>query len=108
MPPPRTPDDLAESVRRALVEDVGSGDLTATLIPATRRGTATVITRERAILCGRPYVDEVFRQLDPGVVVSWNGPVPVRGATPDVVITFVAASAVKVWSGNTSASNAAV
>jgi len=72
MPPPRTPDDLVESVRRALVEDVGSGDLTATLIPATRRGTATVITRERAILCGRPYVDEVFRQLDPGVVVSWN------------------------------------
>jgi nicotinate-nucleotide pyrophosphorylase (carboxylating) len=72
MPAPRTPDDLAESVRRALAEDVGSGDLTATLIPATRRGRATVITRERATLCGRPYVDEVFRQLDPGVVVSWN------------------------------------
>src|SRR5262245_37534665 len=72
MPAPRPPDDLVDAVRRALAEDVGSGDLTALLIPATRRGVATVITRERAVLCGRPYVDEVFRQLDPGVVVTWN------------------------------------
>ena len=72
MPAPRPPDDLTNTVRGALAEDLGPGDLTAALIPATRRGTATVITRERAVLCGRPWFDEVFRQLDPDVVVDWK------------------------------------
>ena len=63
--------DLADQVARALAEDVGSGDLTAALVPAARAGRATVITREAAVLCGRPWVDEVFRQLDPSVRVEW-------------------------------------
>jgi nicotinate-nucleotide pyrophosphorylase (carboxylating) len=67
----RVPDDLPATVRRALVEDVGSGDLTASLIAADRRGSATVITRERAVLCGRPWFDEVFRQLG-DVAVTWH------------------------------------
>jgi nicotinate-nucleotide pyrophosphorylase (carboxylating) len=58
-------------VDRALAEDVGSGDLTAALIPAHRTGRAAVITREAAILCGRPYVDASFRQIDSRVRVSW-------------------------------------
>jgi nicotinate-nucleotide pyrophosphorylase (carboxylating) len=66
------PPDLVEQVARALAEDVGSGDLTAALVPAGRMGRATVITREPAVLCGRPWVDEVFRQLDPSVRVSWE------------------------------------
>ncbi len=66
------PPDLAEQVARALAEDVGAGDLTAALVPAGRRGRATVITREAAVLCGRPWVDEVFRQLDPRVSVEWE------------------------------------
>lgn len=55
----------------ALAEDVGSGDLTAALIPAGRMGRATVITRESTIVCGVPYVEETFRQLG-GATLSWN------------------------------------
>jgi nicotinate-nucleotide pyrophosphorylase (carboxylating) len=66
------PPDLVEQVARALAEDVGSGDLTAALVPAGRMGRATVITREPAVLCGRPWVDEVIRQVDPSVRVSWE------------------------------------
>jgi len=66
------PPDLAEQVARALAEDVGGGDLTAALVPAGRHGRATVITREAAVLCGRPWFDEVFRQIDPAVNVLWD------------------------------------
>ncbi len=55
----------------ALAEDVGSGDLTAALIPAERAGRATIITREPTILCGVPYVEETFRQLG-GALLSWE------------------------------------
>jgi nicotinate-nucleotide pyrophosphorylase (carboxylating) len=65
------PSDLLLQVERALAEDVGSGDLTAALIPADRLGRATVITREAAIVCGIPYVDASFRQVDARVQVSW-------------------------------------
>jgi nicotinate-nucleotide pyrophosphorylase (carboxylating) len=65
------PPDLPDQVARALAEDVGSGDLTAALVPAGRLGRATVVTREAAVLCGRPWFDEVFRQLDPSVRVTW-------------------------------------
>jgi nicotinate-nucleotide pyrophosphorylase (carboxylating) len=66
------PADLSATVATALAEDVGSGDLTAGLIPADRRGRARIITRETAVFAGRPYVDEVFRQVDPRVQVEWN------------------------------------
>jgi nicotinate-nucleotide pyrophosphorylase (carboxylating) len=69
LPPPL---DVADQVARALAEDVGSGDLTASLVPAARTGRATVITRESAVLCGRPWVDEVFRQVDSSVRVAWD------------------------------------
>jgi nicotinate-nucleotide pyrophosphorylase (carboxylating) len=64
--------DIAAAVRRALDEDVGAGDLTAALIRASARSEAAVVCREQAILCGRPWVDEVFRQLDPQVQVTWH------------------------------------
>ena len=66
------PADLDEQVERALEEDIGSGDLTAALIPAGTRGRASVITRERAILCGAPYVDAVFTHIDPAVKIEWK------------------------------------
>jgi nicotinate-nucleotide pyrophosphorylase (carboxylating) len=69
-PPP--PEALIRDVTAALAEDVGSGDRTAALIPAQRQGRATVVTREAAVLCGRPWFDEVFRQVDPTVVVTWQ------------------------------------
>jgi len=69
---PTPPSDLAATVAVALAEDVGSGDLTAALVPAERNGRARIITREAAVLAGRPYVDEVFRQVDPRVEVEWH------------------------------------
>ncbi len=66
------PADLEEQVARALAEDVGSGDLTAALVPSDRAGRATVITREHAVLCGQPWFDAVFRQIDPSVRVLWE------------------------------------
>jgi nicotinate-nucleotide pyrophosphorylase (carboxylating) len=71
-PPIPYPKDLAAQVERALEEDIGSGDLTAALIPAARTGRASVITRESAILCGVPYVNAVFAQLDTRVLVDWQ------------------------------------
>ena len=64
--------DLVTTVERALAEDIGSGDITAQLIPASQIADATVITRESAIVCGQAWVDEVFRQVDPTVVVNWK------------------------------------
>ncbi|RME32422.1 MAG: carboxylating nicotinate-nucleotide diphosphorylase [Gammaproteobacteria bacterium] len=68
----RLPEDLQETVARALAEDVGSGDLTADLIPEECRASATVVTRESAILCGGPWFEEVFRQLDEGIDIEWH------------------------------------
>lgn len=65
-------DYIARTVTTALQEDVGSGDLTAQLIPADRVSNATVITREDATLCGQAWFDEVFRQVDSRVYVTWK------------------------------------
>ena len=64
------PADMARQVAAALAEDIGSGDLTAALIPAAKAGSATVITREPTIVCGMPYVEETFRQLG-GAALTW-------------------------------------
>ena len=66
------PSDLAQQVTTALAEDIGDGDITAQLVPAAQRVTGKVITREEATLCGRPWVTEVFRQLDPAVQLTWH------------------------------------
>jgi nicotinate-nucleotide pyrophosphorylase (carboxylating) len=64
--------DLREVVAHALAEDTGSGDVTARLVPPEQPATARVIAREAAVICGAPWVDEVFRQLDPQVTVRWQ------------------------------------
>jgi nicotinate-nucleotide pyrophosphorylase (carboxylating) len=64
--------EIEANVRRALSEDVGSGDITAQLIPAERLAKATVITREDCVVAGTAWVDAVFRQLDPRVAVHWQ------------------------------------
>ncbi len=63
---------VEENVRAALAEDIGSGDLTAALIPVDRMAEAWVISRESAVVCGRPWVDETFRQLDRSVRLVWH------------------------------------
>lgn len=66
------PTEIAKSVKLALAEDVGSGDVTADLIAAATISRATVITREDAILCGTAWFNEVFRQVNPSIQITWH------------------------------------
>lgn len=59
-------------VARALAEDVGSGDLTALLIPAKQTARARVLTREAAVIAGQPWFDACFRALDLGCAIDWQ------------------------------------
>lgn len=63
--------EIQANVRVALAEDVGSGDITAQLIPAAQAASARVITRETAVISGVAWVNEVFRQVDSSVQVRW-------------------------------------
>jgi nicotinate-nucleotide pyrophosphorylase (carboxylating) len=65
-------DDIPVAVARALEEDIGSGDISAQLIDAQKEATGTVISREKAVICGRAWVDEVFKQLDNTVAIEWH------------------------------------
>ncbi len=62
---------IGPSVSTALLEDIGSGDLTAGLVDADEIVGATIIARESLRLCGQLWVDEVFSQLDETVIVDW-------------------------------------
>jgi len=62
---------VATDVARALAEDVGSGDLTAALVPAAATARASVVCREAAVICGRPWFDQVFAALDPAIAIDW-------------------------------------
>jgi nicotinate-nucleotide pyrophosphorylase (carboxylating) len=63
---------IQATVRRALAEDVGSGDVTAALIPEDARATARVVCREAAVLCGCAWFDAVFAELDERIQIKWN------------------------------------
>ncbi len=69
---PELPADLGAQVDAALREDIGSGDVTAALVPAGQRVRGSVVTREEAVLCGRAWAEETFRRLDPQVRLSWH------------------------------------
>lgn len=68
-----TPDraHIAAEVRAALAEDVGDGDLTAALVPATATARASLVCREPAVLCGCAWFDAVFAVLDPHIQITW-------------------------------------
>lgn len=63
---------IRADVRRALTEDVGSGDITAQLIPEESTSSGHILCRDSAILCGCDWVEEVFRQLDESVSIHWR------------------------------------
>jgi nicotinate-nucleotide pyrophosphorylase (carboxylating) len=63
--------DPAE-IDRFLAEDLGGGDLTALIVPATTQAVATVVTREAMTLCGRAWFDAVFARLDAAVDIAWR------------------------------------
>ncbi len=63
---------VENNVQQALAEDVSTGDITAKLIPETQQAVAQIICRDAAIICGRPWFDAVFHQLDPNVQLEWQ------------------------------------
>jgi nicotinate-nucleotide pyrophosphorylase (carboxylating) len=101
---PELPADLVSQVDVALREDIGSGDVTAALVPAAQQVRGAVITREDAVLCGREWAQETFRRLDPEVRLTW------RAADGDQlhatqVIFEIAGAARPVLSGERTALN---
>ncbi len=64
-------EDIKKQVSLALAEDIGSGDLTASLVPADKRLTAHVISREQAVICGIAWFEECFRQLSRNIEICW-------------------------------------
>lgn len=66
-------EEINRNVSAALAEDVGAGDLTASLVPGERRVKATVISREAGVLCGTAWFDECVRRCDPTAKVTWQG-----------------------------------
>jgi nicotinate-nucleotide pyrophosphorylase (carboxylating) len=66
------PADLPDQVAAALREDIGAGDVTAQLVPEDQRVHGRVVTREDAVLCGRPWADEIFRRLDAAIRLTWR------------------------------------
>ena len=63
--------DIIADVKQALAEDIGSGDVTAALLPADLVVNAIIISREPMLVCGRPWVDGVFAEVDPAIDVQW-------------------------------------
>jgi nicotinate-nucleotide pyrophosphorylase (carboxylating) len=95
---------LFYDVRDALNEDLGDGDLTAALLPDGATATATVITRELMTQSGKPWFDEVFRQLDPAITTNWltdAGDV----VQADTVVCTLQGPAAPILSGERSALN---
>ncbi len=81
---PPAPAHIADEVRRALAEDLGSGDVTAALVP-TRPATATIVAKEAAVLCGAPWAEACFRALDPAARIEWRHGDGSRMAVGDIV-----------------------
>ncbi len=76
-------------VAAALAEDVGAGDLTASLVDADVVVGAQIIARQPLVLCGEAWADEVFRQVDAGIVVDWYVGDGGRAGTGDVICKLV-------------------
>lgn len=68
-PPPA--EVIAADVARALAEDLGSGDVTAALLPDAA-DSAYLLCKEDAVVCGRPWFDACHRALDPDVRIDWR------------------------------------
>lgn len=62
---------ISQQVSLALSEDMGNGDLTAALIPAGTQASATIISREAAVICGCVWFAQCFAQLDADIQLEW-------------------------------------
>jgi nicotinate-nucleotide pyrophosphorylase (carboxylating) len=90
--PPTTPVDIAKLVTFCLQEDVGTGDITAELIPIDKTISAKLISKDNGIFCGRPWADEVFQQVDSSLTVKWNIEEGVK-LSPNQTLVQIAGSA---------------
>jgi nicotinate-nucleotide pyrophosphorylase (carboxylating) len=99
-----TQTDINPIVKLALNEDIGSGDITAALVPSRDTAHASVITREAGVLCGTQFVDAVFYAVDPGVSVEWKKTDGDRLAPNDVLFTL-AGNARSILTGERAALN---
>lgn len=68
----KLPDNIPAQVKLALAEDIGTGDITADLIPQKNNSSATVVCRNDAVLVGVAWFNEVFQQIDNIVKIHWN------------------------------------
>ena len=96
--------DIPACVARALLEDIGEGDITAMLIPEQQQAKGEVLCREHAVICGTAWVDEVFRQLDPKTTINWlvqDG----DQVVPDQVLFTLSGNARTLLTGERSALN---
>ena len=99
-----TQTDINPIVKLALDEDIGSGDITAALVPSRDTAHASVITREAGVLCGTQFVDAVFYAVDPGVSVEWKKADGDKLAPNDVLFTL-AGNARSILTGERAALN---
>ena len=97
-------DEIARNVATALAEDIGAGDLTASLIPAERIASATVISREPGVICGTAWFDRCVSELDPSAKVIWEVKDGDR-ITPNQLLCRISANARSLLSAERSALN---
>ena len=98
MPPPEV---VAANVAAALAEDIGSGDVTAALLP-DGPDIAYLLCKEDAVICGRPWFDACHRALDPGVRIDWRLAEGDRVANGTVIATLAGRSRALVSAERTS------
>ncbi|ABI57439.1 carboxylating nicotinate-nucleotide diphosphorylase [Alkalilimnicola ehrlichii MLHE-1] len=103
-PQPPAAEQIQADVTRALEEDLGTGDVTAELVPRNAWAQGQVICREQAVLCGHHWFDEVFRQLDDRVEIHWAAGEGQR-LTPDQPVCTFAGPARALLSGERTALN---
>jgi len=96
--------DISSTVARALAEDLGDGDLTSALVASDTEILAEIRVREHATLCGTAWVDEVFHQIDGGVVVEWRYSDGQR-IEADAIVCTVSGNARAILSGERTALN---
>jgi len=95
---------IARQVAAALAEDLGTGDVTAALVPQTQQVRAQIIAREPAVLCGTDWVAETFQQLDPAIRLDWRA-VDGDNVAADIPVLKLSGSARPILTGERTALN---